>query len=135
MVHVCIGVNELVCATLLSPPLDVVADADIWHTHIKTQVLLVAVPLAERFGALVIFAERDKHSSLKLPVFPIVIGADDIEILTPADFFAPQVALGFHVLEYKPETVMHHHQCGISAPCVVVKRVVVSLHPFGFILN
>ena len=91
MVHVCIGVNELVCATLLSPPLDVVADADIWHTHIKTQVLLVAVPLAERFGALVIFAERDKHSSLKLPVFPIVIGADDIEILTPADFFAPQV--------------------------------------------
>ena len=107
MVNICICVDNLVGATLLSSPLEIIVYADVRHTHVKTHVLLVAVPSAKRLGALVIFAERDNHTGLELPVFPIVAGCDYIDILSPTDFLTPEIVLSPYILDHKLKSFVH----------------------------
>lgn len=134
MFYAGVGVDEFVGASFLSSPLQIVADAYVGHPHVHPHVLFVAVPLAERSGALVVFAEGDDHSCLELPVFPIILSRYDIEVFAPADFLAPEIALGLHILHYELESLIHEHHGDISAPVMVVERIGVSFHAFGLIL-
>ena len=66
------GVDEAGSGALLAPPLEVIADGYIWHTHIQARVLLVGVPSAQGFRSMVIVAEGHYDAGAELP-FAIIV--------------------------------------------------------------
>lgn len=84
-----VGVYDFLSTTFLTAPLKIPCHRHEGHAHIKPQMLFISIPFAERFGTLVIFAEWHYDSDSELPVFPIVIQRNDIQVFTPADFLAP----------------------------------------------
>lgn len=115
-----ISFDSFLCASFLMSPLHVITNAYIWHPHVKAHVLLIGVPFAKHLWALVVFAEWHNHAKAELPILPIIRKVDYWNILTPTNFFTPQIVLGSHILSWKDKTPVHKSQVGIAAPVVIM---------------
>ena len=71
-VGVAADVDKFVGFALLSAPLQIVVDSDVGHTEVGAHVLLVGVPLAEVFRALIVMPEGKEASYGETPLLPVV---------------------------------------------------------------
>lgn len=120
LVGVGFEVDSLLGGFFLAAPLEVVGDGDVGHSHVDAHVLLVAVPAAEGFAALIVFSKGHHDAEGELPGFPVVAEIDDVEAFAPGDFFAPEVALGAGILACEDEAPMGQLKGSVSAPGIVV---------------
>ena len=82
-VGVAADVDKFVGFALLSAPLQIVVDSDVWHSEVGAHVLLVGVPLAEVFRALIVMPEGKEASYGETPLLPVVGEVDHVYVFPP----------------------------------------------------
>ncbi len=134
-IDISIGVYKFMCSAFLTSPLEIVADTYIWHSHVEAHVLFVCVPFAQHFWALIIFPEWHYYSCAELPAFPIIWKLYDWQVLSPTDFFTPEIVLRADILADKFKTPVRQHDVGVATPIMIVKSVAGAFHAFNTILD